>query len=201
MDKNERSDRVIATKWDAAFTLFDGVPAKQDIDRLQNEVPKQEFGRLSFKELTLSRANRSVRVFNHVVDSLSKGSQPDLNLLELRGNPLLAKDKRDIYFDFNKYVVKQEYMEVIQAHAKYLNETPAANMKIQGNTDYRGSHEYNLSLGQKRSVAVKEALNSFGVDDSQIETVSYRKEYANLDCVEQNSCGEDRRADIVYTVE
>jgi peptidoglycan-associated lipoprotein len=50
-------------------------------------------------------------------------------------------------------------------------------------------------------VAVKEALNSFGVDDSQIETVSYGKEYANLDCVEQNSCGEDRRADIVYTVE
>ena len=92
-------------------------------------------------------------------------------------------------------------MEVIQAHAKYLNETPAANMKIQGNTDYRGSHEYNLSLGQKRAVAVKEALNSFGVDDSQIETVSYGKEYANLDCVEQSSCGEDRRADIVYTVE
>ena len=128
-------------------------------------------------------------------------TSPDLNLQELRGNPLLAKDKRGIYFDFNKYVVKQEYMEVIQAHAKYLNETPAATMKIQGNTDYRGSHEYNLSLGQKRSVAVKEALNSFGVDDSQIETVSYGKEYANLDCVEQNSCGEDRRADIVYTVE
>ena len=79
--------------------------------------------------------------------------------------------------------------------------TPPANMKIQGYTDYRGSHEYNLSLGQKRAVAVKEALNSFGVDDSQIETVSYGKEYANLDCVEQNACGEDRRADIVYTVE
>ena len=128
-------------------------------------------------------------------------TSPDLNLQELRGNPLLSKDKRGIYFDFNKYVVKQEYMEVIQAHAKYLNETPAANMKIQGNTDYRGSHEYNLSLGQKRAVAVKEALNSFGVDDSQMETVSYGKEYANLDCVEQSSCGEDRRADIVYTVE
>jgi len=56
-------------------------------------------------------------------------------------------------------------------------------------------------LVKKRAVAVKEALNSFGVDDSQIETVSYGKEYANLDCVEQNSCGEDRRADIVYTVE
>ena len=78
---DERSDRVIATKWDAAFTLHDGIPTQNDIDRLKNEVPKQEVGRLSFKELTLSRANKSVRVFNHVVEKLSEGKQPDLKLL------------------------------------------------------------------------------------------------------------------------
>ena len=82
---NERSDRVIATKWDAAFTLHDGVPTQKDIDRLKNEVPKQEVGRLSFKELTLSRANKSVRVFNHVVEKLSEGKQPDLELLSKVG--------------------------------------------------------------------------------------------------------------------
>ncbi len=82
---NERSDRVIATKWDAAFTLHDGVPTQKDIDRLKNEVPKQEVGRLSFKELTLSRANKSVRVFNHVVEKLSQGKQPDLELLSKVG--------------------------------------------------------------------------------------------------------------------
>jgi hypothetical protein len=81
----ERSDRVIATKWDAAFTLHDGIPSKRDIERLKNEVPKQEVGRLSYKELTLSRANKSVRVFNHVVESLSKGQQPDLDLLSKVG--------------------------------------------------------------------------------------------------------------------
>ena len=81
----ERSDRVIATKWDAAFTLHDGIPSKNDIERLRNEVPKQEVGRLSYKELTLSRANKSVRVFNHVVDRLSKGQQPDLELLNKVG--------------------------------------------------------------------------------------------------------------------
>ncbi len=81
----ERSDRVIATKWDAAFTLYDGVPAKKDIERLKNEVPKQEVGRLSYKELTLSRANKSVRIYNHVVESLSNGKQPDLNLLSKVG--------------------------------------------------------------------------------------------------------------------
>ena len=81
ISNDERSDRVIATKWDAAFTLHDGVPTQKDIDRLKNEVPRQEVGRLSFKELTLSRANKSVRVFNHVVERLSEGKQPDLELL------------------------------------------------------------------------------------------------------------------------
>ncbi len=85
INDDERSDRVIATKWDAAFTLHDGIPLKKDIERLKNEVPKQEVGRLSYKELTLSRANKSVRVFNHVVESLSNGNQPDLDLLEKVG--------------------------------------------------------------------------------------------------------------------
>ena len=81
----ERSDRVIATKWDAAFTLHDGVPKRDDIERLKNEVPKQEVGRLSFKELTLSRANKSIRLFNHVIEKLSEGKQPDLDLLSKVG--------------------------------------------------------------------------------------------------------------------
>ena len=85
INDDERSDRVIATKWDAAFTLHDGIPLKKDIERLKNQVPKQEIGRLSYKELTLSRANKSVRVFDHVVESLSNGVQPNLELLEKVG--------------------------------------------------------------------------------------------------------------------
>ena len=85
INDDERSDRVIATKWDAAFTLHDGEPDKDDIERLKNEVPKQEVGRLSYKELTLSRANKSLRVFDHVIESLSNGKQPDLDLLEKVG--------------------------------------------------------------------------------------------------------------------
>ena len=81
----ERSDRVIATKWDAAFVLHDGVPSKKDIERLEINVPKQEVGRLSYKELTLSRANKSVRAFEHVVESLSKGKQPDKEFLSKVG--------------------------------------------------------------------------------------------------------------------
>ncbi len=81
LQDEERSDRVIATKWDAAFTLHDGIPTKLDIERLYQNVPKQEVGRLSYKELTLSRANRSVRLFDKVIESLSNGIQPDIKLL------------------------------------------------------------------------------------------------------------------------
>ncbi|WCR11516.1 hypothetical protein JHW45_03760 [Paracoccus stylophorae] len=72
-----RSDRVIATAWDATFTLFDGDPTPADIARLARNVPYQEAGRISTRELTLARANRSVRLFDHVVGALSQGNQPD----------------------------------------------------------------------------------------------------------------------------
>ncbi len=72
-----RSDRVIATAWDATFALHDGDPSPADLDRLEANVPLQEAGRVTSKELTLSRANRSVRLFAHVVERLAAGVQPD----------------------------------------------------------------------------------------------------------------------------
>jgi len=82
---HKRSDRVIATAWDATFTLFDGVPDTADLDRLQKSVPKQEAGRISDSELSLSRANRSVRLWQHVIERLSNGQQPDRNQVESVG--------------------------------------------------------------------------------------------------------------------
>lgn len=72
-----RSDRVIATAWDATFALFDGIPTQDDIDRLSRNVPLQEAGRVSEREISVSRANRSVRLWDHIVDALSRGQQPD----------------------------------------------------------------------------------------------------------------------------
>ena len=80
-----RSDRVIATAWDTTFALFDGIPDTADLDRLQDNVPKQEAGRVSDSELSLSRANRSVRLWQHVVESLAAGKQPDRKQLESVG--------------------------------------------------------------------------------------------------------------------
>ncbi len=77
LPSEKRSDRVIADAWDATFTLFDGVPDAEDLDRLYRNVPLQEAGRVSGRELSLSRANRSVRLWDHVVEALAAGRQPD----------------------------------------------------------------------------------------------------------------------------
>ena len=74
-----RSDRVIASAWDATFTLYDGRPTLDDLERLEKHVPHQEEGRLTQNELCLSRANRSVRLWDYVLDCLSNGNQPDLD--------------------------------------------------------------------------------------------------------------------------
>lgn len=81
----QRSDRVIAHAWDSTFTLFDGVPTPGDIERLSWNIPKQEAGRVTNREISVSRANRSVRLFKHVVDSLAEGRQPDPAQIEAVG--------------------------------------------------------------------------------------------------------------------
>ena len=82
---DQRSDRVIAEAWDTTFALFDGVPEASDIERLSKNVPYQEAGRVEETELTLSRANRSIRLWNHVVDALASGRQPDIEQIDAVG--------------------------------------------------------------------------------------------------------------------
>jgi len=106
--------------------------------------------------------------------------------------------KRSIYFDFDKDEVKDEYRALVEAHAKYLNANTGAKIMLQGNADERGSREYNLSLGQRRSVAVKKVMNVLGVNDKQIETVSYGEEKPQCADKSEACWAQNRRADIVY---
>ena len=85
LDPSLRSDRAIATAWDATFTVFDGMPTEEDLERLSSCVPKQEDGRVSDSELSISRANKSVRLFDHVVERLAAGRQPDAGQLDSVG--------------------------------------------------------------------------------------------------------------------
>ena len=152
LKENERSDRVIATKWDAAFTLYDGVPTKQDIERLRMEVPQQEIGRLSYKELTLSRANKSVRIFDHVVENLSKGKQPDIELLSKVGylyrttavygsgkfglaDRFRIKNRKEIYGPFRLemmlvYLVRKFTFDQVNHIAKHKNPRNAVTLDL-----------------------------------------------------------------------
>lgn len=118
------------------------------------------------------------------------------------GNPLTDPNnilsKRSIYFDFDKDTVKEEYRALIEAHAKYLSEHANAKVILQGNADERGTREYNLSLGQRRAVAVKKSLNLLSVKDQQIETVSFGEEKATAGCADESCHQNNRRVDIVY---
>jgi peptidoglycan-associated lipoprotein len=109
--------------------------------------------------------------------------------------------KRSIYFDYDKYEVKPEFQALVEAHAKYLMGHPQASLKLEGNADERGSAEYNLSLGQKRAVAVKKVMNVLGVPDKQIETISYGKEKPKALGHDEASWAENRRTDIIYSGE
>ena len=150
INPDDRSDRVIATKWDAAFVLHDGIPTMEDINRLKENAPKQEIGRMSYKELTLSRANKSVRVFKHVVDSLSLGKQPDKDLLSKVGylyrttavygsgkfglaDRFRIKDRKEIYGPFRLemmlvYLVRQFTFDQVNHIAKSKNPDSAVTL-------------------------------------------------------------------------
>jgi peptidoglycan-associated lipoprotein len=126
--------------------------------------------------------------------------EKDLDLASLR-DPNNILSKRSIYFDYDKDVVKAEYKDLVAAHAKYVSTHPKAKMTLTGNTDDRGSREYNVSLGQRRSVSVKKSMNVLGAQDTQIETVSFGEERADTNCKDDACYGKDRRVDISYEKE
>jgi peptidoglycan-associated lipoprotein len=116
-------------------------------------------------------------------------------------DPSSILSKRQIFFDYDKFDVKDEYRPLIEAHAKYLRENPNARMLIQGNADERGSREYNIALGQRRSDNVKKMLILLGARDAQLESVSLGEEKPM--CAESNEpCwSKNRRGDMLYSGE
>ena len=103
-----------------------------------------------------------------------------------------------VYFDFDKYIVKPEYQGVIESNANFLKANQARHAVIEGNTDDVGSAEYNLALGQKRAEAVRRALDLLGVNDSQLEAISYGKEKPVAMGTDEASRAQNRRAVIDY---
>ena len=116
-------------------------------------------------------------------------------------DPANILSKRSVYFDYDSFVVKDEFRPLVEAHARYLVANRGTRMVIQGNTDERGSREYNIALGQKRADAVKRTMTLLGAQEAQIESVSYGKEKPKNPGHDESAWAENRRADIVYAGE
>ena len=125
-------------------------------------------------------------------------SQVNIPVVNELKDPKNVLSKRTIYFEFDSNLIKEEFNPLISAHAEYLKKHADAHMTIQGNTDEKGSTEYNLALGQRRADAVKKVMTLMGTEASRIETISFGEEKPHNPGKNEESYKENRRADIVY---
>ncbi|MDR0736356.1 MAG: peptidoglycan-associated lipoprotein Pal [Zoogloeaceae bacterium] len=127
-------------------------------------------------------------------DGVDSGNLPDILT---KG----ALSKRSVYFALDRYDIEEGYRDLVAAHARFLAENRGFKVLIQGNTDERGSREYNLSLGQKRAEAVRQMLLLLGVQEAQVEAVSLGEEKPRAEGHNETAWAENRRADILYSGE
>jgi peptidoglycan-associated lipoprotein len=113
-------------------------------------------------------------------------------------DPRNILSKRSVFFDYDQSLIKDPDKPLLQAHANYLRQHPTTKVIVQGNTDERGSREYNLALGQRRADAVRQFLALLGAGDRQIETISFGKEKPRCTVSDESCWSENRRADLVY---
>lgn len=131
-------------------------------------------------------------------ESAKAGTTQDASAATHRSASGAALDSNAVYFDFDSYTVKPEFMPVVETHARNMLANPNRHVTVEGNTDNRGSREYNLALGQKRSEAVKQRLQLLGVPTSRIEAVSFGREKPRALGDTEEAWAQNRRADIVY---
>jgi peptidoglycan-associated lipoprotein len=113
-------------------------------------------------------------------------------------DPASPLSKRSIFYDFDKYDVKPEYRPLVEAHAQFLRDNSSLKILIQGNTDDRGSREYNIALGQRRSDGVKKMMILLGVHEDQVESVSLGEEKPRALGSTEDAWAQNRRSDILY---
>ena len=134
------------------------------------------------------------------VAQVTAGTVDGNDLAQLK-DPKSILSKRSVFFDFDQYVIKDEFRTLVEAHGRFLAANPKLKVLIQGNADDRGSREYNLALGQKRAEAVRKSLLLLGAKDEQIEAVSLGKEKPRCTEHTEECWAENRRGDILYTGE
>lgn len=143
-----------------------------------------------------------------VEDRNATGTIPTVTPAPMSGTSLAALrdpnnilSKRSVLFDYDSFVIRGQYMPLVEAHARFLIANPQIKMLIQGNADERGSREYNLALGQKRADAIKKALRLLGATEEQVESVSLGEEKPRCTEPSEACYAENRRGDMLYTGE
>ena len=135
------------------------------------------------------------------IATVNAGNLDGRNLPAVLTDPKSILSKRSVYFDYDKFDIKAEYKDLVAAHAKFLVNNRQFKMLIQGNTDERGSREYNLALGQKRADAIKKMLVLLGAREEQVESVSLGKEKPKNEGQNEAAWAENRRGDMLYSGE
>ena len=138
---------------------------------------------------------------NGNVATVTAGNMDNRKLPPELTDPKSILSKRSVYFDYDKFDIKAEYKDLVAAHAKFLTNNRQFKMLIQGNTDERGSREYNLALGQKRADAVKKQLVLLGAREEQVESVSLGEEKPKNPGQSETAWAENRRGDMLYSGE
>lgn len=128
-------------------------------------------------------------------------AEPPKPVSDERASPDSLLSKRTIYFDYDKSLVKEEYLSIVDAHVDYLVRNPDRGVLLAGNTDNRGSNEYNLALGQRRADAVRDLMLSAGVPPAQLEAISFGEEFPAAPGDNEAAWTANRRVDIRYTDE
>lgn len=139
----------------------------------------------------------AVAVDSPQIASVTAGTVDGNDLAQLK-DPKSILSKRSVFFDFDQYVIKDEFKSLVEAHGRFLSANAKLKVLIQGNADDRGSREYNLALGQKRAEAVKRSLTLLGVKEDQVESVSLGEEKPKNAGHDEAAWAENRRADILY---
>jgi len=129
---------------------------------------------------------------------VGQGGVVSVDLGKANQDSVMQSANRLVYFDYDSFVIRPEFQSVIDAHGRFIKANKTRKVAIEGHTDERGGREYNLALGQKRAEAVRRALSLQGVDESQIEAVSFGKEKPAVMGSSEAVMEKNRRAEIVY---
>jgi peptidoglycan-associated lipoprotein len=176
----------------ALAALTAAVSAALILSACSSQPPAQEQGGAPVTDGKAATGTTTAPVTAQGVDPYSLAALKD---------PKSAVYKRSVFFDYDKYDIKDEFKPLIEAHGKLLVKNPKVKMLIQGNADERGSREYNLALGQKRAEAMKKALMLQGATEAQVEAVSLGEEKPRCKESAETCWSQNRRGDMLYTGE